>query len=184
MKRAIPLLLIALLALLPCCAALAEAGQTFTTDYYTLTLPGDWVIDTSGQEDNNADFQLLGNLCSPDDPGLVIEAGLVHCPDMGGISLWSADEETMQQYIDSVLDELKDDSPEYLSTFKVGQIPFLVFQGKDADGPYRYIDTMTNGYAVVFYAYTAGTDGDSLLPMSDADWAQVESILATFKPAG
>ena len=127
MKRAIPLLLIALLALLPCCAALAEAGQTFTTDYYTLTLPGDWVIDTSGQEDNSADFQLLGNLCSPDDPGLVIEAGLVHCPDMGGIS---------------------------------------------------------NGYAVVFYAYTAGTDGDSLLPMSDADWAQVESILATFKPAG
>jgi putative membrane protein len=83
-----------------------------------------------------------------------------------------------------VLDELKDDSPEYLSTFKVGQIPFLVFQGKDADGPYRYIDTMTNGYAVVFYAYVASDDSDVLLPMSDADWAQVEAILTTFRPAG
>ena len=184
MKRAIPLLLAVLLLALPACAALAEAGQTFTTAYYTLTLPGDWEIDTSGQEENDEDFQSLGNLYSPEDPGLVIEAGLVHYDDMNDISLRNADEETMQGYIDAVLEELKDEKPEYLQTLKVGAIPFLVFSASDKDGPYRYIDTMTNGYAVVFYAYVAGTDSDALLPMSEDAWARVESILTTFKPAG
>ncbi len=182
MKRTFPLLLIALLAL-TACGALAEAGQTFSNDYYTLTVPADWVIDTSGANEDE-DFRTLGNLYSPDDPGLVIETGLVHYADLSDISLWDADEETMQNYIDALLEELGDDKPEYVSTLKVGQIPFLVFRAESVNGPYYYIDTMTNGYAVVFYAYNAGTDSDALLPMSDDDWAQVEAILTTFKPAG
>ena len=182
MKRAIPLLLIALLALLPCCAALAEAGQPFTTDYYTLTLPGDWVIDTSGQEDNSADFQLLGNLCSPDDPGLVIEAGLVHCPDMGGISLWSADEDAMQDYIDALLEDFEDANGEYVETLRSGSIPFVVLRASDGDGAYRYVDTMTNGYAIVFYVYHASSDDDRISEPTEAEWALFERILATFRP--
>ena len=183
MKRAISLLLAMLALALPCCAALAEAGQTFSTDYYTLTLPGDWtIIPPEAGEDE--DYKLLGDLCSPEDPGLVIEAGLIHYPDMEDTSLWNADEATTQGYIDAVLDELKDDRPEYVSTLKVGAIPFLVFRAEPDDGPYYYIDTMTNGYAVVFYAYVASDDSDVLLPMSDADWAQVEAILTTFRPAG
>lgn len=183
MKRAISLLLAMLVLALPACGALAESTQTFATDYYTLTLPSDWTIDTS-EANGDDEFRTLGYLYAPEVPGLVIEAGLIHYEDMSDVSLWNADEETMQGYIDAVLDELKDEKAEYLSTLKVGQIPFLIFSGEDANGPYRYIDTMTNGYAVAFYAYVAGDDSDALLPMSDADWARVESILNTFTPAG
>jgi hypothetical protein len=183
MKRTICLLLAAVLLALPACAALAESGQTFTTEYYTLTLPADWTIDTSNLE-SEEDFQVLGSFYSPENPGLVIEAGLVHYADMSDVSLWNADEETMQNYIDAVMEDMKDENPEYVSTLKVGAIPFLVFKVSDEDGPFYYIDTMTNGYAVVFYAYSAGSDSDALLHMSQAEWAQVESILSTFKPAG
>lgn len=183
MKRAFTLLLTALLLALPACAAMAEAGQTFSTDYYSLTVPQDWQIDTSNLE-KEENFQLLGDLLSPDDPGLVIEAGLAHYGEMSDVSLWNADETAMQEYIDVVLEELEDDRPEYAETLNIGGIPFIVIKAEGEDGPYAYIDTMTNGYAVIFYAYVAGTDDDALLPMSDADWEQVKAILATFKPAG
>jgi hypothetical protein len=71
MKRTICLLLAAVLLALPACAALAESGQTFTTEYYTLTLPADWTIDTSNLE-SEEDFQVLGSFYSPENPGLVI----------------------------------------------------------------------------------------------------------------
>ena len=183
MRRVFTMLLAALLLAMPACAALAEAGQTFSTDYYTLTIPQDWGIDTSDLEKEEG-YEELGNLYSPEIPGLVREAGLVYYSDLSDISLWNADDDTMQDYIDGVLEELAEDKPQYKTTLKVNNIPFVVVSAESADGPYYYIDTMTNGYAVVFYAYNAGTDGDALLPMSDDDWAQVEAILTTFKPAG
>jgi hypothetical protein len=182
MKRIFTLMVAALLVL-ALCPALAEVGKIFTTDYFTLTLPKDWEIDTSDLE-KDGDFQELGTLYAPEVPGLVMEAGLMHYADMEDISLWNADEKTMQDYIDATLEDLKDDNPKYETTLNVNGIPFIVISAEDKDGPFRYIDTMTNGYAVVFYAYVANDDDDKLLPMSDDDWAQVESILATFKPAG
>ena len=182
MKRIFTLMVAALLVL-ALCPALAEVGKIFTTDYFTLTLPKDWEIDTSDLE-KDGDFQELGSLYAPEVPGLVMEAGLMHYADMEDISLWNADEKTMQDYIDATLEDLKDDNPKYETTLNVNGIPFIVISAEDKDGPFRYIDTMTNGYAVVFYAYVANDDDDKLLPMSDDDWAQVESILATFKPAG
>ena len=183
MKRVFIMLLAVLMLAVPACAALAEAGQTFATDYYTLTIPQDWEINTSDLE-SEEDYKLLGDLYSPEVPGLVIETGLVHYEDMNDISLWNADEATTKEYIDAVLDELAEDNPKYVKTLNNGGIPFIVVKAEGEDGPYSYIDTMTNGYAVVFYAYVADDKSDTLLPMSDADWAQVESILATFKPAG
>jgi hypothetical protein len=183
MKRIFTLMVAALLLALALCPALAEVGKIFTTDYFTLTLPKDWEIDTSDLE-KDGDFQELGTLYSPEVPGLVMEAGLMHYADMEDISLWNADEKTMQDYIDATLEDLKDDNPKYETTLNVNGIPFIVISAEDKDGPFRYIDTMTNGYAVAFYAYVANDDDDKLLPMSDDDWAQVESILATFKPAG
>lgn len=180
MKRTITLLLVALMLLTPLWAALAEGGKTFTTEYYTLTLPQDWEIDTSDL-DKDEDFQELGTLLAPEVPGLVLEAGLVHYSELDDVSLWNMDEAGMQDYIDSVLEELGDGA-EYKTTLRVGNIPFVVCHVEDSDGPYEYIDTMTNGYAVVFYAYVADDDSDALMPMSDAEWAQVESIIATFKP--
>ena len=183
MKRIFTLMVAALLLALALCPALAEVGKIFTTDYFTLTLPKDWEIDTADLE-KDGDFQELGTLYAPEVPGLVMEAGLMHYADMEDISLWNADEKTMQDYIDATLEDLKDDNPKYETTLNVNGIPFIVISAEDKDGPFRYIDTMTNGYAVVFYAYVANDDDDKLLPMSDDDWAQVESILATFKPAG
>ncbi len=183
MKRIFTLMVAALLLALALCPAMAEVGKIFTTDYFTLTLPKDWEIDTSDLE-KDGDFQELGSLYAPEVPGLVMEAGLMHYADMEDISLWNADEKTMQDYIDATLEDLKDDNPKYETTLNVNGIPFIVISAEDKDGPFRYIDTMTNGYAVVFYAYVANDDDDKLLPMSDADWAQVEAILATFKPAG
>jgi len=86
MKRAISLLLAMLVLALPACGALAESTQTFATDYYTLTLPSDWTIDSS--EANGVDeFRTLGYLYAPEVPGLVIEAGLIHYEDMSDVSL-------------------------------------------------------------------------------------------------
>ena len=183
MKRIFTALLAAALVLALACPALAEAAQTFTTPYYTLEIPRDWQIDTSDLETDD-DFQELGVLLSPDVPGLVIEAGLLHYEELSELSLWNADDETIQNYIDFMLEALEDDSPKYEKKLEIGEIPFFVFSAQDEDGPYCYVDTITNGYAVAFYVYNADTDDDRLLPLTDDDWAQFEAILSTFKPVG
>ena len=71
MKRVFIMLLTVLMLAVPACAALAEVGQTFATDYYTLTIPQDWEINTSDLE-SEENYRLLGDLYSPEVPGLVI----------------------------------------------------------------------------------------------------------------
>ena len=181
MKRiAVILLALALLAAMAC-PALGEAANTFSTAYYTLTLPEGWTIETSDL-DKEENSEELGALYDPNDPGMVLEAGLIYYKDLDDITLWNADENTMQAYIDAILSDFEEDNPEYVTTLNAGAIPFIVIRAEDDDGPYYYIDTMTNGYAVVFYAYCASSDSDATLPLTDADWAQIEQILSTFQP--
>lgn len=182
MKRIISLLLTLLLLAALTGAALAEdLSQTFTTPYFTLSIPGDWVIKSEGL-DKEEDFEEFGTMISPQDPGLVIEAGMVHYSDLSDIALWSADEDAMQDYIDALLEDFEDANGEYVETLRSGSIPFVVLRASDGDGAYRYVDTMTNGYAIVFYVYHASSDDDTISEPTEAEWALFERILATFRP--
>ena len=185
MKRTISLFLALVFALTALCCA-ASAQETFKTPYFTLTLPNGWLIDTSEADAavNKSGEQYLGIFGDHAAIGLVVEADLVLYNELKDVSLWNYSEAELKDYADSVMEEFEGEHPEYLGVVKAGQIPFVLIKATDEDGDYLYADTMTNGYAVVFYAYVAGDKSDTLLPMSDADWAQVESILATFKPVG
>lgn len=181
MKRILAILLAAILLAASGAALAEELSQTFTTAYYTLSLPQDWTIDTSDLQ-NEQDYEDFGVMYAPDDPSLTIEAGMSYYSDMKDVSLWNADEAQLQDYIEDVKAELSDYGGEYVSTLRAGNIPFVVFHASDGDGPYYYVDTMTNGYAICFYVYDYGADSGAISDPSEAEWALFERILATFAP--
>ena len=182
MKRlACALLSMLLLLALGGCACAEPLTQQFKTDYYSLSLPENWIIDDEDLE-KGRNYEDLGAAYAPELIGLVIEAALVHYENMSDVSLWRADEDELQAYIDDVLADYRDDSPEYVKTLWVDGIPFVVIRAEDEDGPYLYADTMTNGYALEFYGYVAMSGIKKTLNISDESFALFEQILSSFKP--
>lgn len=182
MKRLACAMLAMLILMMAAGVACAERPeQVFETDYFTLTIPGNWIID-EGDLEKAEDFEDLGSAYAPELIGPVIEAALVHYENMNDVSLWRADEDELQTYIDDVLADFRDDSPEYVKTLWAGGIPFVVIRAEDENGPYLYADTMTNGYALVFYGYVAMSGIHKTFNISDADYALLEQILLSFKP--
>ena len=181
MKRCLALFTVLLLALPMACPAEKAGGQVFETQYFTMQLPEDWTIDTRELE-KEEDMEMLGYLFGPEDADWVLESAIMYYKDLKDIALWNSDEEEMQDYIDAVLEDFKDEEPEYLKTVMAGQIPFVLIRAVDDDGPYYYADTMTNGYAIVFYAYIARNDLDRTLEPTEEQMQQLEEILLTFAP--
>ena len=180
MKRSVCLLLALLLALSNVFCAAAE-GFVFKTSYYTLTLPDGWIIDTDDLESDDASED-LGYFYAPETIGLVVAAYLEYYEDLKDLSLWSLDSKELQDYTETVLEELEDYSPELVGTVMAGAIPFILVKGTDEDGDFLYADTMTNGYAIVFEAYLTDTDGEVMYPMTENELEQFKSILTTFLP--
>lgn len=175
--------IVAALVLLLCavCAA-AESGEVFRTDYFTLQLPAGWVTDYEDLETDD-EMKDLGFFGEDKDVGLVAGAYLVYYEDLKDLSLWGADEDTLQDYIDSILDEFKDDQPVYLGTVMAGNIPLVLIRAADGDGEYLYADTITNGYAIQIQAYIADDSDDSrTLPLDDESIELFKTVLATFQP--
>lgn len=181
MKRTFTMLLmLALLASTACCA-LAETGseqtQTFKTDYYCLSVPADWEISTDDlEEDEN--YKELGMLYSQGDPGMVVEASLAYFEEMKDVILWDASEQELQEHIDTLLNDYADDKPEYVCLLEVGSIPFVIIKGVDEVGPYHYAETITNGYELMFFAYSE----DDSMALSDEQYEQFINILSSFSP--
>lgn len=181
MKRLLSVLLAAMLVL---SAATALADVTFTTPYYTMTLPDGWEID---QEDLEADsgegMEALGYCYASEEIGMVIEAFLLTYEDLQDFSLWKADAAGVQDYVDAVMEDFADDKPEFLGIVQAGSIPFVLIRGADEYGDYLYADTMTNGYAIEFMAYVTDAEGEIQYPLSDDAIETFKSILVTFLPA-
>ena len=89
----------------------------------------------------------------------------------------------MQAYLEAVLEDFKDDNPEYLDTVMAGKIPIVLIKATDAAGEYLYADTMTNGYAIQIEAFvTDNSDEEKSYPLTEEKIEQFKSILATFVP--
>ena len=182
MKRMISLFF-ALVFVLSAVYCAASAEETFTTPYFTMTLPNGWIIDTT-EADKAVDedgMQDLGIVYEDKDVALVVEAGLILYDEWKDFSLWNASEAEVQDYVDTVMEDFADDDPTCLGIVKAGQIPFVLIHGTDEDGEYLYADTMTNGYAVILYAYVED-ERENLRPLTERYIELFKSILATFQP--
>ncbi len=180
MKRSFCLLLALVLALPALLCAGAEEN-TFSTPYYTLTLPPDWIIDMEDLESGDG-YEYLGCFYAPDEVGLAVFAYLEYYEDLKDISLWNADEAFLNDYAESVLEDLEDDDPELIGTVMANTIPFVLVKGTDKDGDYLYADTMTNGYAIEFECYVLDEFSEKQYPVTEKHIRQLTDILATFLP--
>ena len=180
MKRFMSVLLAAILTL---SAMSALADVTFKTDYYTLTMPDEWVVDTDNLEADSLDgMDALGYLYAPGELGLAISAYLMRFEDEEGVSLWNAEEAEIQEYADAVVEDYSDDQAVLLDIIKANGVPFVLIRGTDMYGDYLYADTLTDSYAIEFIAYYTDMDGKPY-PLTDEAIEQFKSILASFVPA-
>ena len=185
MKRMISLVFTLVLALSALYGAAAE--NMFKTAYYTLTLPDGWEIDTkdTGVEDEDKDIreEYLGSFYEPKRIGLFIEAYLVFYKDseLQSMRLWDASEEKLKAYEKEVMEIYEDDDPVSLGRVQADKIPFVLIKATDDEGEYLYAETMTNGYAIAFYAYMID-DEDTSYALNNQDIEQFKNILETFQP--
>ena len=180
MKRFFVLMTAAALFLSIVCAA---SAQTFSTAYFSLELPDDWEIDTSDLE-KKEDEESLGFFGGQTGNGFLLGgAYLVYYENLKDMSLWNSSEQELEDYANALLDEFADDNPELIGTVNAGKIPLVLIRGADKDGEFIYADTMTNGYAIEFEFYVTEDEGDRQLPLQQEHIEQIETILASFKPA-
>ena len=181
MKKLMLALLIIVLTIGCGCAYMAD-DITFTTPYFTLTLPGDWEIEP-GSEYKSEYFEAedLGFFYSPDDIGLAIEAWMYYFEDIKDFSLWNADEEQLQAYADETMELFEDEDAEYLGIVMADRIPFVLIRSVDEDGEYLYAETVTNGYTITFYGYVMDYN-DNTYPFTVDHIEQFKQILSTLRP--
>ncbi|MBQ6962037.1 MAG: hypothetical protein IJP78_13790 [Clostridia bacterium] len=186
MKRTICLIFALVLALSVVCGA-AAAENTFKTAYYTLTLPQGWEIDTEDvgveEEDKNLKEEYLGSFYEKKGIGLFIEAYLVYYKDseLQNTRLWEAGEAELQSYEQEIMEVYEDDDPVLLDRVQADRIPFVLIKAADDEGEYLYAETMSNGYAIAFYAYIIDDD-ETLYSLNNQSIEQFKNILKTFQP--
>ena len=180
MKRFFTLLTAVSLLLAAVCGAAAD-GVTFSTAYFTLQLPDGWAVDTDDLEKEEG-RECLGAFGDSAETGLVGVVYLVYYEDLKNVALWSSDESELQAYTESLLEEFADDKPESLGTVMAGRIPLVLIRGTDEDGEYLYADTLTNGYAIEFMAFSTDSEGEKLYPITEEQISQFRTILSTFQP--
>ncbi len=180
MKKTMAMFLAAMLMMSAVFCASAE-GVSFSTKYFKLTLPDDWEVDMDDLESEEG-IESLGFFGASDDIGIVAAAYLVYYEDLKEISLWNADESTLQEYADAVMADFEDDDPEMIGTVMAGSIPFILIKAQDEDGDYLYADTITNGYAIEFQVFVLDAEGETQYPMTDEYIEEFTDILMTFEP--
>ncbi len=183
MKRMISLML-ALMLCLGVAAASSETvqnGVLFTTPYFTLTLPEGWQTDFEDLEKDDATEE-LGYAYAPESKGLAIGAFLMYVEELKDFSLWNTDDAGMQDFTDIMMDILKEDHPRFLGTVMAGQIPLVLLQGEDEDGPYVSASTVTNGYAIHFMGFVTDEQEEYFLELTEKDIELFSQILSTLQP--
>lgn len=154
-----------------------QEGQTFKTDYYFLSIPADWEISTDDLETEET-YKELGILYAPGDPGMIVETSLAYSEKLKDVILWDSTDEQIQEYVDTLLSDYADDNPEYLGRIQVGNIPFILIKAQDEVGPYHYAETITNGYKLMFFAYS---EEDSAA-LTEEQYGQFLNMLGSFSP--
>lgn len=185
MKRIVSMLVALTLVLSAVCCAAAEKADdnTFSTPYFTLTLPDGWVYDTEDAETEMTDNeQYLGLFGSFGDRGFVVDSYLMYLEELKDISLWNLEEAELQDYADIIMSVLEEDNPEYLGVVTAGSIPFILIRATDEEGEYLYADTVANGHSIQFEAFLMGEDSYTLLDFTDQEIEEFKSILETFLP--
>ena len=181
MKKTAILLAAVLLTLSFACSALAD-GTTFTTKYFTLELPEGWTIDTEElNAESEENVEALGYLDAPGEVSLDIGCFLVYYEDLKDLALWSASEEDLKAYADTIMEEFADARPEYLGNIMAGSVPFVLIKCTDEEGEFLYADTLTNGYSIQFEV--SMMDDEKYYPLTDEAVEEFKTILSTFKPA-
>lgn len=181
MKKLTALLLA--FALVLCAVSSLAEGNVFTTKYFTLTLPDTWDIGTDPAEESEDGEEDLGYFYDAvNEIGLTVSVYMDFFEEMKTVSLWNADEATLKDYTDMLLEELGEDRPVSLGTVMAGNIPFVVIRGTDEYGDYLYAETMTNGYAIEIEAIVTDPDGYKVYPLTDAHIEQFKNILLSFVP--
>ena len=158
------------------------AGTVFETPYFTLELPEGWEIDQEElDKESEEGLEVLGYFGESAEIGLAAQVVLANYVDLNDFSLWNADEEGFQQYVDMLMEEFANDNPQNLGIQNVGGIPFVLIKCSYQDGEYLYVDTITNGHAVEFVAVVSDY-GEKYYPFTDDYIELFKTILATFKP--
>ena len=159
----------------------AKMVQTFSTDFYRIYIPGDWIIDTSTAADywGAMDFGYM----YPADKSMFIEAKMFFYSDWSQDSLWLGAQDLWEEYIAFLTDDLKNENPQYLGRVYAGQFPAAVFSGVNAYGAYLYGEIMINAYAYGFYFYQMDENGSISSEIAQENVELFESILQTFVPA-
>ena len=179
MKRFLSLLLTVVLVL---SAMTALADALFETAYYTLNLPEGWDIDQDNlEEQSNETMEVLGYFYSTEEIGLVVSAYLAVNGDAQE-SLADADDATIQEFVDVLMEDFTDNQAEYLGIIQAGSIPFVLIRGTDQYGEFLYAETLINSGSVEFEAYVLDA-AETQYPLTDEAIEQFKSILATFQPA-
>ena len=181
MKRAF--LFFTVLTLCLSCAVSTNAArmvQTFSTEYYQIFIPGDWVIDTSSRKDLYGSLD-LGFMYSPDKTKL-IEAKMNFYCEWAQVSLWSGSETLWQEYVAFLMNDLKDEEPKLLAKFSAGQYPGALIKGTNSYGSYLYGEIMINAYSYGFYFYLLNEDDTVNSNLTQEEVELFQSILETFTP--
>ncbi len=181
MKRVLILLSVLILCL--SCAVSANAAkmvQTFSTEYYKIFIPGDWVIDISSREDHYGSLD-LGFMYSPDKT-MLIEAKMNFYGEWAQVSLWSGAGSLWDEYVAFLLNDLKDEQPEFLAKFMAGQYPGALLKGTNSYGSYLYGEIMINAYSYGFYFYLLNEDDSVNSNLTQEEIDLFQSILETFSP--
>ena len=178
MKKLLSLFLALLLVLTGVYAAVAEE-VVFSTDYYSLTLPGDWVIDTENLA-SSEEMQELGHFFDPQEKGLLINAYLLITGDVDD-SIWNAEEGTYQDYVDMLLQEFEDSNPEMKGIIQAGGVPFVLIKCSDDYGEFLYAETIHNGMVFEFEAYVTDDAGTQYV-VTEEYQELFQTILESFQP--
>ena len=185
MRRAMFAMLALALALTLVMGASAEdLTQTFSTSYFTLSVPGNWIVDT-GSLWSDEDYEELGVLEAPTDVGLVIECAAIGDLDEDYEALWDGvSEDGLDACVVALMEEYEDDDPEYLGALWVEGVPIVVLGAEDDEGPYFCVDTVVDGHELSFLAYVANADSDRTLEPSEEDVALLKRIIGSIRLAG
>ena len=180
MKR----LFCALLALVLCMgfASGEELTKEFTTQYFTMRLPGDWFISFDNLEESEDSWD-LGYMYRYGDVTLCMYATLDYYSSWYDVSLWRGNEKDMVEYTASLLKQFEDMSPRLIETVTVGRIPFVIIEitFEDGDRGY-YAETMTNGYCVGLTLYAVSAKTYKGVDVDHDTYELFVRILNSFKP--
>ena len=179
MKRFLALILTLILFLsVTGAASAAKIVQPFENEYFKIFIPGDWTIDLSSAQDYFGAID-LGFAYSPNE-SMLLEASLFFYGDWAQDSLWAASNDTWDDYIEFVMDDLKDENPELVKTIYAGQFPGVIIRGTNDHGSYLYGEIMVNAYAYGFYFYLLNEDGSVNSDITEENVEMFQSILETF----